>query len=89
VLFGDRRPAGGGNYVPFVLGSTFWPGSPMWGAASGYCCVAAGARGWRWRSSPAPGWCSRLRGHILIGRAYEMRTVVAMTLRTTCGALLH
>ncbi|HNP62961.1 MAG TPA: hypothetical protein PKH39_03445 [Woeseiaceae bacterium] len=85
VLFFDGAArAAAGNYVPFVLWFNF---------LAGFAYVAAGVGLWfrrRWGLRLAIavavatflvfvafGW------HVIIGGAYEMRTVVAMTLRST------
>lgn len=84
VLFGSEATrAAAGAYVPFVLWFNF---------VAGFAYIAAGAGLWLWRR-----WAARLAFgiaaatalvfaafgvHIVMGGAFEPRTVAAMTLRT-------
>lgn len=84
VLFGSEATrAAAGAYVPFVLWFNF---------VAGFAYIAAGAGLWLWRR-----WAARLAigiaaatalvfaafgVHIVMGGAFEPRTVAAMTLRT-------
>ena len=84
ILFGDEAArSAAGNYVPFVLWFNF---------VAGFAYVVAGAGLWSRRR-----WAARLAiaiavatalafaafgVHVLAGGAYELRTVVAMSLRT-------
>ncbi len=90
VLFGgDAARAAAGSYVPFVLWFNFLSGFAYVGSGVGLLLRR------RWG-----GWLALaiLAGtalvfaafavHILLGRNYEMRTVVAMTLRTTVWAVI-
>lgn len=90
VLFGDGDArAAAGNYVPFVLWFNF---------LAGFAYVASGIGLWRRHRWGAWLALAILAGtalvyaafavHILVGRDYEMRTVVAMTLRTTVWAAI-
>lgn len=90
VLYGDeaaRRAAG--SYVPFVLWFNF---------LAGFAYVAAGFGLWaraRWSVRLSFGILAATMAvfsafgfHVLAGGSYELRTVVAMTLRTTVWLLL-
>lgn len=90
VLFLDGPArAAAGAYVPFVLWFNFM---------AGFAYVAAGVGIWRqarWSVWLALGIFlgtaavfTAFGGHILFGGAYENRTVVAMTLRTTVWLVL-
>lgn len=90
VLFGDDPArAAAGNYVPFVLWFNF---------LAGFAYVASGVglllrRRWgAWLALAILAGTALVfaafAAHILIGRTYEMRTVVAMTLRTTVWAAI-
>ena len=84
VLFGSGEArAAAGNYVPFVLWFNF---------LAGFAYVAAGVGIWlerRWATgmalviAAATALVFAAFGvHVLVGGAYELRTVVAMSLRT-------
>lgn len=84
VLFGsDAARMSAGNYVPFVLWFNF---------VTGFAYVVAGAGLWlqrRWAvwlaiAIAAATLCTfaLLGGHVLLGGAYELRTVIAMSART-------
>ena len=84
ILFGDATSrAAAGNYVPFVLWFNF---------LAGFAYVVAGAGLWlqqRWAMWLAAAIASATAlafaafgVHILSGGAYELRTVIAMSLRT-------
>ena len=84
VLFGDGEArVAAGNYVPFVLWFNF---------LAGFAYVVAGIGLWlqqRWAVLLAAGIATAtaltfaaLGVHILSGAPYELRTVIAMTLRT-------
>ncbi len=90
VLFGDeaaRRAAG--SFVPFVVWFNF---------LAGFAYVAAGMGLWtraRWSVRLSFGILVATIAvflafgfHVLLGGSYELRTVVAMTLRTTVWLLL-
>lgn len=90
VLFGDGAArTAAGNYVPFVLWFNFLAGFVYVGSGVGLLLRR------RWGAWLA---LAILAGtglvfvafavHILVDRAYEMRTVVAMTLRTTVWAVI-
>lgn len=83
VLFSEAARQAAGNYVPFVVWFNF---------AAGFAYVAAGIG--IWKSAP---WAGKAAAAIaiatlavfiafgvtiLMGGAFEMRTVIAMTLRT-------
>lgn len=85
VLFGDDAARlAAGNYVPFVLWFNF---------VAGFAYVIAGVGLWFQKSCAA--WLAvgiaaatlfmfiLLGGYIYNGGAYELRTVIAMTLRST------
>jgi hypothetical protein len=84
ILFGnDAARAAAGNYVPFVLWFNF---------LAGFAYVIAGAGLWmqaRWAAwlavtiAAATAFTFVLFGaHVYSGRAFEQRTVMAMSLRT-------
>ena len=84
VLFGDEAArAAAGNYVPFVLWFNF---------VAGFAYVAAGAGLWlqqRWAVWLAAAIAAATAltfaafgAHVYSGAAYELRTVIAMSLRT-------
>jgi hypothetical protein len=84
VLFGDEAArAAAGNYVPFVLWFNF---------VAGFAYVIAGAglwMKWRWAvwlavaiAAATAFVFAAFGAHIYAGGAYEMRTVIAMSLRT-------
>lgn len=84
VLFGGpEAAAAAGAYVPFVLWFNF---------LAGFVYIAAGLgllAGWRWAGRLALAVAvatlavlAALAVHIGLGGAYEMRTVLAMTLRS-------
>ena len=84
TLFGDAAArSAAGNYVPFVLWFNF---------LAGFAYILAGAGLWtaqRWARWLAAAIASAtalafvaFAAHIYAGGAYEMRTVVAMSLRT-------
>lgn len=84
VLFGgEPARAAAGNYVPFVLWFNF---------LAGFAYVAAGAGLWLKRTWAAwlalvivvstVGVFAALGTHVARGGAYEMRTVIAMGMRT-------
>jgi hypothetical protein len=90
VLFGDGAArTAAGNYVPFVLWFNFVAGFAY--AASGVGLLLR--RRWgAWLALAILAGTglvfAAFAAHILVGRAYEMRTVVAMTLRTTVWAVI-
>lgn len=89
VLFTEAGKSGAGNYVPFVLWFNF---------LAGFAYVMAGVALFKLKS------CSRrlaaviafstvivfifLGIHILNGGAYEMRTIIAMTIRSTLWIII-
>lgn len=84
ILFGSETArAAAGNYVPFVLWFNF---------SAGFAYVIAGAGLWlqrRWAAwlaitIAAATLCTfaLLGGHVMSGGAYELRTVIAMSVRT-------
>jgi len=84
ILFGDEAAsAAAGNYVPFVLWFNF---------AAGFAYVVAGAGLWlqqRWALWLAAAIAAATAltfaafgAHVYSGGAYELRTVIAMSLRT-------
>jgi hypothetical protein len=84
ILFGDEAArAAAGNYVPFVLWFNFM---------AGFAYVVAGAGLWlqqRWAvwlavaiAAATALTFAALGVHIYSGGAYELRTVIAMSLRT-------
>jgi hypothetical protein len=89
VLFTEVGKQGAGNYVPFVLWFNFF---------AGFAYILAGIMLFRLKS------CSRrlsaviaiattivfllLGVHIMNGGAYELRTIVAMTLRSSIWAAI-
>lgn len=90
VLFGgESARAAAGNYVPFVLWFNF---------LAGFAYVIAGAGLWALKRSAvrlalaiAIGTLAVFAAfgvYVLMGGAYEIRTVVAMTLRTTVWAII-
>lgn len=90
VLFGGAAArAAAGHYVPFVLWFNF---------LAGFAYVAAGAGLWLRRrgavhaaiaiAAATAGVFLAFGVHILLGGAFEMRTVVAMSLRTGIWALI-
>lgn len=82
VLFGDGA-AGAGSYVAYIVWFNF---------LAGFAYIAAGIGLWRrkpWAAGIALAlalltalFFAALGGHIAAGAAYEVRTVVAMALRT-------
>jgi hypothetical protein len=82
VLFGNGAE-GAGNYVPFVVWFNF---------LAGFAYIAAGVGIWRerrWATALAAGLAVltalafvAFGSWVATGGAYEMRTVVAMTIRT-------
>ncbi len=84
VLFTEEGKQGAGNYVPFVLWFNF---------IAGFAYVAAGITLYTLKSFARPlvfviaASTSIVfilfGGHILSGGAYEMRTVIAMTIRSS------
>ncbi len=90
VLFGNEAArAAAGNYVPFVLWFNF---------AAGFAYVVAGIGLWmqqRWAAWLAIAIAAAtaltflaLGAHIFSGGAYELRTVIAMSLRTLVWAAI-
>ena len=90
ILFGDAATrATAGNYVPFVLWFNF---------VAGFAYVAAGAGLWmqqRWAAWLAVAIAvataltfAAFGAHVYSGGAYELRTVVAMSLRTLVWATI-
>lgn len=90
VLLGDAQArAAAGAYVPFVLWFNF---------LAGFAYVLAGVGFWlqrRWAAVLAVGIAggtaltfAALGLHIVLGGAFEMRTVAAMALRSTVWLLL-
>lgn len=90
VLFGPATVrATAGNYVPFVLWFNFF---------AGFAYMAAGAGLWRWQRWAV--WLAlgiaaatllvfaAFGMHIVLGGAFEPRTVAAMTLRTVFWAAI-
>lgn len=84
ILFGgEAARAAAGHYVPFVLWFNF---------LAGFAYVAAGMGLWlrqRWAAYAAIAIAAATAGvflafgvHILFGGAFEMRTIIAMPLRT-------
>ena len=90
VLFGNGAArAAAGNYVPFVLWFNFLAGFAYVGSGVGLLL----RRHWgTWLALAILAGTALVFAafavHILVGRAYEMRTVVAMTLRTTVWAVI-
>ena len=84
VLFGGPEArAAAGNVVPFVLAFNF--GSAFLYVATGVATLAG--RGWAvWLARALAVGCALIFGalgvHVMLGGAFEPRTVVAMTLRT-------
>ena len=82
VLFGEGA-AGAGDYLPYIVWFNF---------LAGFAYIAAGIGLWRrkpWATGIALAlalltalFFAALGGHIAAGAAYEVRTVVAMALRT-------
>ncbi|ODU01479.1 hypothetical protein [uncultured Thiobacillus sp.] len=90
ILFGDAAArAAAGAYVPFVLWFNF---------AAGFAYVAAGAGLWlqqRWavRLAAAIALATAITfaafgAHVASGGAYELRTVIAMSVRTLVWAAI-
>lgn len=90
VLFGNEAArVAAGNFVPFVLWFNF---------IAGFAYVIAGAGLWmrrRWAAWLAVAIVSSTAltfvafgVHVLFGGAYELRTVIAMSLRTLVWALI-
>ena len=90
ILFGDEAArTGAGKFVPFVLWFNF---------LAGLAYVIAGAGLWtgqRWAASLATTIAAATAlafvafgAHVYAGRAYEMRTVIAMGLRTLVWAVI-
>ncbi len=90
ILFGDEAAqTAAGNYVPFVLWFNF---------LAGFAYVIAGAGLWtgqRWAAwlaiiiAGTSAFTSAAFGiHVYAGGAYEMRTVIAMSLRTLVWAAI-
>ena len=90
VLFGpDVARVAAGHYVPFVLWFNF---------LAGFAYIAAGVGLWLWRRWAA--WLALAIAvgtvlvfaafgvHVVIGGAFEVRTVAAMTLRTALWATI-
>jgi hypothetical protein len=90
VLFGpDVARIAAGHYVPFVLWFNF---------LAGFAYIAAGVGLWLWRRWAA--WLALAIAvgtvlvfaafgvHVVIGGAFEVRTVAAMTLRTALWATI-
>jgi hypothetical protein len=91
VLFGSEAARlEAGHYVPFVLWFNF---------LAGFAYIVAGAGLWarqRWAArlalSIAVGTAAvfaALGIHVLLGGAFELRTVAAMSLRTTVWAVIY
>jgi uncharacterized membrane protein (DUF2068 family) len=91
VLFGgEAARLAAGHYVPFVLWFNF---------LAGFIYVVAGAGLWahrRWAVwlalSVAVGTAAVFAAfgiHVLLGGAFELRTVAAMSLRTTVWAVIY
>lgn len=90
ILFGDAAArAAAGNYVPFVLWFNF---------LAGFAYVAAGIGLWlrqRWAAYLAIGIVvataivfAAFGFHVVLGGAFEPRTVIAMSLRTLIWAAI-
>lgn len=89
ILFGGEAVRDAGNYVPFVL----W-----FNCLAGFAYVIAGAGLWlrhRWAVWLAVGIAAATAlafaafgAHVYAGGAYEMRTVIAMSLRTLVWVMI-
>ena len=82
VLFGSGAAAAG-SYVPFVVWFNFLAGFAYVGAGIGIWLARPWARPLAvWLAILTAAVFAAFGAHVALGGAYEMRTVVAMTIRT-------